>query len=422
MFPQDFLWGAVLSAHQVEGHDFNTDWWRWEQRPSRIRNADTSEIAADHYQRYAEDVDLARRLGMNAMLVALSWARIQPAPDRFDKAALAHYQGVMAALRSHGIEPVCALQHVTLPAWFADLGGWENGAAAQHFRRYAERAAEALGAACQRWIPLAEPSFWAAMAYQERQWPARRQALGFWLAMRNLAHSYLAAYRAIHAHCPGASVGLSVRAEIVEPEDPYSAWDLRTARAEQHRQRHGFSALVRLLAKGAPDFDFLGVSYYGRKRVRFAPLRPGARFARGVDAEGRPAASDVTEPYALGLARALAELEQYQVPLLITGNGVAAEDDRVRASYLLDHTTVLGQCLKRGMNVRGYFHRAFLDGFEWTDGYTARYGLVHVDRGTLARTPNPSAYLYKDICESGEIRPGAIARCAPGWTPPEDMA
>jgi beta-glucosidase len=71
--------------------------------------------------------------------------------------------------------------------------------------------------------------------------------------------------------------------------------------------------------------------------------------------------------------------------------------------------------------VRGYLHRSLLDGFEWDRGYGARYGLVHVGRTSMARTPNTSAYLYKDIAASGGIRSGALARFSPDWQPPKGL-
>ena len=48
VFPKDFSWGAMLDAHQTEGDDFNSDWWRWEQRPGRIAENVTSEKAVQH--------------------------------------------------------------------------------------------------------------------------------------------------------------------------------------------------------------------------------------------------------------------------------------------------------------------------------------------------------------------------------------
>lgn len=106
---EGFLWGAAVSAHAVEGGNFNSDWWRWEQRPGRVRENGSSKVAADHFRRYREDIGLARKLGHGALLFNLEWSRIEPEPGRFDDGSIAHYGDVFDALAEAGLEPVCAL-------------------------------------------------------------------------------------------------------------------------------------------------------------------------------------------------------------------------------------------------------------------------------------------------------------------------
>jgi len=421
-FPKDFLWGATISAHGTEGGDFNSDWWRWEQRPSRIQHAATSKEAADHYSRYREDAALAQKLGMNSVLVGLSWARIQPGPDFFDEEALAHYRSVFESMRACGLMPIGALQEIALPDWFAQRGGWENGAAAKCFEEYAGTVAQSLGGICRWWIPILEPAHWHVMAYREKSWPAPRKAFGGWLALRQIALAQAAAFTAIHCACPGGQVGISVRAGRFAPENAYSAWDLRAARAEQRRQIHGFPLLAQRFGGDTRPFDFLAASYYGRHFIRFAPFRPAGLFARCVRQDGAPASPEQAAPYPAGLIEALEELRAYRAPILIAGNGLATGDDANRAAFLLDHVAALENALRNGVEIKGYFHRALLDGFEWNRGYAARYGLVHVDRNTLTRTPNASAYLFRGIAEQGGIRIGTAARFCPDWKPPEELA
>ena len=417
--------GSALSAHTVEGRGFDCDWWRWEQRPGRIPQEANAAVAADHYERFEADVDLARQFGLRAHLFTVEWSRIQPAPDTFDEPSIAHYEAVVDALTARGIEPVCVLHHVTVPSWFAEQGGWSHPEAPDLFSRYAERMARHLGPKCRWWIPIHEPVYALSTGLIEGLWPpGLSQPWHAARALRHVLHAHAKAYRAIHDHRADALVGASLRARLFSPLDAYSAWDVRTARREGFRYNHLY---LRALAEGrslllrradphiARSVDFIGVSYRGSETVHFSAFRPLRLCAALTDPPGARLPAPKPQPDARGFSRVLDELGRYGLPILVTGNGVATDDDGERCRFLLDHLGVVLDCLKKGIDIRGYLHYALLDGFEWHDGYTARYGLFHVDRETLVRTPNNSAYLYKDVCEHRELRPGAIERFCPGW-------
>lgn len=416
-FPDAFLWGATISAHKAEGGNFNNDWWRWEQRPTRIADGSTSARAADHFNRYEEDFSLARKLGLNAVLISLEWSRIQPVIDAFDETAIEHYVAVFDFLRTQGLEPVCVLHDVTRPAWFAEAGGWRRAGAAVYFEHYVDRMAEALGQKCRWWIPIHEPEFTISMSYIEGLWPGglapRTSPI-----RRNMAEGHARAYHALHGVRPDVMVGVSVRTGVTLPLDEQSPWDVRAAHRLRQRRHHCFIETLKLEHGGEGHFDFLGISYYGRQLVQFAPFEVRRQFARVVDGAGRPIPPDHTQADPRGLRETLQEMSRYAVPMLITGNGVATQQDGERCAYLLEHLWVLQRAIVEGLDVRGYFYNALLDGFEWTLGYQARTGLVHVDRETQARTPNGSAFLYQDICRSREIRMGVLSKFCPGWKPP----
>ncbi|MCC6486084.1 MAG: family 1 glycosylhydrolase, partial [Candidatus Hydrogenedentes bacterium] len=277
-----------------------------------------------------------------------------------------------------------------------------------------------------RWIPILEPEHLVNMAWIEGQWPPGGGP--FWsayTALLSLMKCHAAAYRAIHHIQPDAQVGLSVRARRCRPANSASEWDLRAANRESRRS---LELLVEAACGGRARFpfksaremadtaDFLAVSYYGAETVRWAPDRPLRFFRALTDEAERPARAGVYLPDAEGFKEVLSRARVFGRPILIAGNGVDTEDDKERCRFLLDHLAALDGAIREGADVRGYFHRSLLDGFEWTDGYSSRYGLVHVDWETLGRTPNPSAYLFKDICETGAIRTGAVERFAPGWS------
>ncbi len=411
-FPDTFLYGAAIGAHQVEGNDFESDWWRWEQRPSRIHDGETSERGAGHLTRYEADLELARKLGHNAVCLTLSWPRIHPEPDRFDLDALAHYRHVFTHALACELTPVCVLHHVTQPVWFSARGGWAAADAASLFQTYARQVAETLGDLCRWWLPVYEPEFWLTRTYRERRWPGWEGARGgYRAALRQLANAQRLAASALRERAPEAQVGLSVRGAIVEPMDRYSPWDTRAATHEQHRLNRRFIEEAANAADGNDAFmDFIGLSFYGKTRVRFAPLYLRGGCALPVDAAGHPTGIDDARISADGFDELLAEFASLRKPILLTGMGVASDCDRTRCLFLRDHVETLLRSMQKygdALDVRALFYAALLDGFEWHHGYTHRYGLVHVRHPGLERTPNPSAWFLKDIAAHGCIREGA---------------
>lgn len=429
-FPDGFLWGTSQSGHQIEGENFASDWWRWEQRPGRVAQDATSKEAAGFLHRYPADLDLARDFGHNAFLFSVEWSRIQPEHDRFDEAALDHYARVFDTLRQRNLEPVCVLQHVTLPRWFAERYGWHHNKAPKLFAHYAERVARAFAPHCQWWIPIREPMHWITMAYFYKRWPRSSRSINRarW-ALVNMGRAHAFAYRALHEARSDALVGPAIHARQFLPADPNSPWDVRAGRRVTwccsrlylDALTTGAWPLSFFKDKSVKDTtDFIGLSYYGRERVRFAWARPRQVFCQTVDASGKQVPPESYEPDPPGLLDALRDISAYGKPIIVTANGIPANDDVQRCRYLLDHAPILQRALDDGIDLRGYFYRAFLDGFEWEHGYTRRYGLVHVDHRTQSRTPNPSAFLYKELCNTGTISPGAVARyCPQAATQPE---
>lgn len=419
-FPSDFLWGATVSAHQVEGENYDSDWWHYEQRPGRIQGDATSQGAAEHWSRWREDFDLVRQFGMRALLISIEWSRIQPAPDTFDHEAVDHYRRVLEALRERDIEPLIVLHHVTLPQWFAKSYGWHHKRAPQLFEEYVDHVLPALGPLCTWWIPIQEPMHWISMAYLERCWPpaarSHREAAS---ALKNMGRAHALAYRKIHAAVDEAKVGPAIRARRFVPYDQYSGWDVRTARREERRCNTLFLDAVvqgkwpvslRTDTEVMGTADFIGVSYLGQETLRFSPWRLGHLYAKRTGPDGASAHPTATEVSAEGFYDVMTNLTHYNLPMIVTGTGLATEDDSERCRFIVDHVEQARRMLEEGVDLRGFLVRSLLDGFEWADGYSQRYGLFHVDMETKSRMPNGSAYLFKELSESGELRQGTIHR------------
>lgn len=417
-FPDDFLLGCATAAHQVEGN-LDNDWTRLErEHPERIRDGSSSGIACDHHRRYRSDLETLAGLHQDAHRFSIEWSRVEPRPGRFDRAELAHYAGVVGACRELGMEPVVTLHHFTLPTWVADRGGVTGAATPAHFARFAAVCAETLGADVRWWVTVNEPAVLAVFGYLRGEWPPlQRSATAFLRALRGTARMHAAAYRAVHevARRHGRAAMVSIahhhrpmrpyrqgspfdRAATLLPNVIFNEWFLRACRTGRLLPPVGGGQRVPGL-RGS--LDYLGLNYYCDDLVRF---RLGA--ARSLFAENLadPALPHSTFGWSIdpdGLRRVLEDLwQRYRLPILVTENGVADEDDELRSGFLRDHLAAVADAMASGVDVRGYLHWSSMDNFEWAEGYSQRFGLFAVDRATMARTPKPSAAVYAEICRT----------------------
>jgi beta-glucosidase len=412
-FPSNFLFGVSLGAHQTDGGDDGSDWFRWEQRPSRITDGSTSETGAGHREQYEDDFSLAGRLGMNALCLSLSWSRIQPEPERFDETVLEHYRQVFHAAAARNLTVIAVLYHVALPDWLVKQGGWANPDSAELFADYVRKTVEALGSLCTHWIPLYEPEYLLTRLCHEKKWPGAGKGAAACISLRRtLVSAQTKATTLIHKRCPEAVVGVSVRSTPVEPWDMHSPWDMTVAEKEQKRLNLNFLEEV-FTAGGDSPCDFIAMSYYGAQGLRFSLRAFRESFVRPVDEKGRTVDRDDLIPSVAGFEEMLLLLSSFQKPIYITGLGMATENDAERCRFIESHVSRLlyaMHSMEPDLKVKGLFYSHFLDGFEWHHGYSRRYGLVHVKHPGLERTPNPSAWLWKDIAEFGTLRPGTAEK------------
>ena len=143
-FPDGFMWGTATAAHQVEGGNWNNDWWAWEHNPASPC-AEPSGDACDHWHRYEEDLDLLAGFGFNSYRFSVEWSRIQPEDGQWSHVALDHYRRVCEACLARGLDPIVTYHHFTTPRWVAHLGGWEEPDTADRFAEFAGRVTERLG-------------------------------------------------------------------------------------------------------------------------------------------------------------------------------------------------------------------------------------------------------------------------------------
>ncbi|MFH8937320.1 GH1 family beta-glucosidase [Streptomyces griseosporeus] len=421
-FPPGFVWGVSTSAHQIEGaadERAPSVWDLFTAEPGRIKDGSTAAVACDHYHRYREDVALLAGLGVDAYRFSVSWPRVA-SPGGLD-----FYDRLVDELCAAGVRPVPTLFHWDLPA---DLD-WLHRDTASRFADHVATVAGRLGDRVDRWITLNEPAEHTLLGH----------ALGVHAPGKRLLFDALpAAHHQLLAH------GLAVRAlraagardvgianshgptwpASEEPADVEAAgfYDLLLNRLFADpvllgSYPEGLGELMPgdvqadLEAIGEP-LDFYGVNYYAPTRVG-APQGTATEFGGVRVPDGLPFSLREIEGHPLTdfgwpvVPDALTELltgfrERYGdrlPPVVITENGCSYDglDDQDRIAYLDGHLRALHRAITAGVDVRGYFVWSLLDNFEWAEGYARRFGLVHVDFGTLERTPKASYAWLREL-------------------------
>jgi beta-glucosidase len=434
-FPEGFVWGAATAAYQIEGA-WNEDgkgesiWDRFSHTPGRIANGDTGDVACDHYHRWQEDVELMKALGLKAYRFSISWPRVIPeGRGRVNQAGLDFYRRLTETLLEAGIEPYATLYHWDLPMALQDQAGWPERESVDAFVEYAEVVCRGLGGLVKSWITLNEPRVSAAVGYLEgRHAPGHADLDEMLAAAHHLLLAHGRAVSVIRSHCPDAEVGITLDLHPSMPASPSPAdrlaadiqeatkslWYLEplAGRGYPRLATEFFAHPMEFIHAGdmetiAVPIDFLGINYYTRDIVR-SPNMPERMNAPQTVFPGREKTAMGWEVYPQGLHELLTWLHtNYAFPaLIVTENGAAYDDvvgpdgsidDPARVVYLRDHVQAAYDALATGVPLRGYFVWSLLDNFEWSYGYSKRFGLIHVDFQTQKRTPKASADWYHDL-------------------------
>jgi beta-glucosidase len=394
-FPNGFTWGTATAAHQIEGGNWNNDWWAFEHTPGS-GVVEPSGDACDSWNRWADDADTVQALGLDNYRFSLEWSRIEPEDGEWSIAALDHYARLCDGLRDRGIDPVVTFHHFTNPRWLSDRGGWELADTAERFAAFCERAAAHLGPdRMARACTINEPNIVAFCGWVLGVFPPGRTDLG--LAQQvgaNFVDAHRRAVQAIRAAAPGVPVGLTLSMQEWTPVGDTDD-DLAAARAQIDSGRGSMEDVFLAATDGD---DFVGVQTYSRSRWgRGGMLGPEAGVAQLVMGyEYWPQALEAT-------IRRAWEVTGGRVPIVVTENGIGTDDDDQRIRYTRTALEGVLACLASGIDVRGYTYWSLLDNFEWAFGYGPRFGLVDVDRTTFTRTPKPSAAWFGSVARANAL-------------------
>ncbi len=435
-----FLWGVATSSHQVEGNNRHNDWWQWEAE-GNIENNERSGDACDHWNRYKEDLGIAKSMGVNCYRFSIEWSRVEPEEGKWNEAAIDWYVELVKECERLNIMPMVTLHHFTVPKWLADKGGflWEK--AAGRFAGYTHKIAERLGSRVPFWCTLNEPNSLTIGQYLGAFMPPARFAPKLVAqSCRNLLIAHLKAYEILHKYAAKreglfATVPLKVgvahnviqflprhRWNPLERVLAHSfhrfynlAWPDALTGRHQHFGAFGLIPSPRQVweARRKKCIDFLGINYYMKVYVCMGPQKETANFIKSrlplgiVFALPGDQVSDLGWAiHPEGLESLLVEMSGYGLPLYITENGIADAKDVHRANYLRSHVGAVIRARSRGATIDGYVHWSLMDNFEWIKGFEPRFGLIEIDYPTQKRTLRPSGEVYAQIIAESLKNPG----------------
>lgn len=357
------------------------------------------------------EIKLAQGTNVQVFRMGIDWTRIMPVEplngieQSVDWAALDRYRHIIERVRAYGMRVMLTLFHHSLPPWAGEYGGWKVEKTVDYFLEFARISMEKLSSLVDFWITFNEPHVFAMLTYCAGAWPGGHPDLPetatailpegvFNKVMHMMAIAHLKAYDIIHDFCKKenmrAKVGVSHHVSFMRP---YGLFDISAVVLSDKMTRFPYIDDI------CHKLDFIGINYYGQEVVS----APGLKLVENAEysESGRGVYPD-------GLYRVLVgfheRYKKYNIPYIITENGVSDATDYIRRPYILEHLLAIRAAMDNGVPVQGYCFWTTSDNWEWADGYGPKFGLVEVDReNDLKRRPRPSYYLFAEVAKTGKI-------------------
>ena len=436
-FGDSFAWGAGISAFQTEGA-YNTYgkglsiWDEFSLKKGKIKNHENANTACNFYDLYYKDIFLLKKLNIKNFKFSISWPRIIPNGTGFlNMQGVDFYDRVIDLCLELDITPWITLYHWDLPLALEKKGGWTRRNIINWFSDYVEVCALKFGDRVKNWIVLNEPlAFTGVGHFLGYHAPGKKGMDNFLPSLHHAVLCQAEGARILKELCPsGIEVGTSFSFAHIEPYKQ-NVKDIIAAKKIDALYNRMF--IEPSLGMGYPvnelpflraiekysfpgdeeklkfQFDFIGVQAYTRELAKYSPFMPKIH-ANIVPAKKREV--DVTEMkwenYPEALFHTLKQVGSYPgvKKIYVTENGAAFNDilindniyDFKRTEYIQKSIAGMLRAKNEGVNVQGYFVWSLLDNFEWAEGYSPRYGIVHVDFKTLQRTVKQSGEWYGDF-------------------------
>lgn len=414
-FPEGFLWGTATAAHQVEGNNVNSDTWVMEHLNHSLY-LEPSGDAIDHYHRFGEDIRLLAELGFNSYRFSIEWARVEPERDFISQAMLDHYKRMLETCQEYGLTPMVTLHHFTSPRWLICDGGWGSLETAERFGDYAglvmREMGDMIGVVCtinEANIPSMVKMIWQRMGMgddggerEEFNHMATAEAAEFFgVSIEHFKPFMLStedqdrevilnAHRQATFACkmerPDVPVGITLALSDLQADEGGE-----TVRDEY---RHEMQDIYLDAARQNGD-DFIGVQTYTRSRFGsqgMLPVPDGAAITQ-MGYENYPLALEGTIRYAA---------EKTGLPVYVTENGIGTSLDSDRLEYYRVALQCVVDCMRDGIDVRGYYAWSAFDNYEWNSGYEKTFGIIGVDRTTQKRKVKTSGFWLGDVAKANQ--------------------
>jgi beta-glucosidase len=467
-FPTEFTFGVSTSSYQIEGAAYaegrgESIWDRFSRQPGRVFNGDTGDVACDHYNRLESDLDLIQELGVGVYRFSIAWPRIQPqGTGSANPAGVDFYRRLVKGLCARGICPVATIYHWDLPQALQDRGGWANRDIVGWFADYARIVVDAFGEFVPIWTTINEPWVIAYLGYRlGMHAPGIAEEAQAGAAHHHLLLAHAAAAEVIRRADMRLKIGIALNMSHIYPisERPDDAAAAAVADSQLNGsfleplfrgryptdlgslsarwQEGGGIVQSGDLARIQAPMDYLSFNTYHPRYV-CAPRNVtsarasgfvggfGAPFAFGlpyIDLEpGDAPRTDlgwVIGPHCLKDLLLRLHRDQPGLPLYVSENGAAYADyvdpegrvkDDARIAYLDGHLRAAHAALAQGVNLRGYWAWSLMDNFEWSFGYSKRFGLLYVDYPTATRIRKTSFHWYQQLAKTrvlSELRAAA---------------
>ena len=429
VFPKDFLWGAASASAQVEGgwNEGGRTPSIWDMAPAkRIKNGDNCHVSCDHYHRWKEDVALMKQLGLKSYRFSISWSRVIPEEGKVNPDGIKFYSDLVDELIAAGIEPLVTIFHWDMTMWVYKKGGWMSEKIVPLFRDYTQVVVEALSDRVKWWIPMNEPGCFIMNGYlQGVHAPFKRDYLALSKLTRNcmLAHAEsVKAVRQFAKEKPMVGIAFSTGAYVPDNETSEEIKKARKLSMEEGNGLMGNRWWMDPMLAGKPvraygiysssqkdmeqiyqPLDFVGLNIY--TSYNYADWGASEKAPPGTPRNSLGWVIDERVMY----WNVRFVYEKYGLPIMITENGLAANDsvsldglvhDPKRTDFTKRYLGQLKRAVTEGIPVLGYQHWTIMDNFEWAEGYDPRFGLIYVDFQTGKRIIKDSAWEYKKIIET----------------------
>jgi beta-glucosidase len=404
----DLLLGTASAATQIEGGELNHNWNDWYSR-GKIKDGTNPARANEHYERWQEDADIMASMGLKAYRFGIEWARLCPTEDTVDETAVAHYREEISYLKEKGISLLLTIHHFTNPMWFEKKGGFTNPKNNKHYLDLVSLVVKSFGDLISEYITINEPNVYATESFFYGDWPpgekSMKQAMK---VMTNMAVCHIQAYEMIHKMreemgFKDTRVSFANHLRVFDPANPNNLYHKICAKLTHYFFQGAiteamclgqFKWPLRNTANIKPGeyCDFIAINYYTRSTV--------SNFGDGVK-KGSYRNDLGWEIYPEGLIRCANEVYSIlKKPIYITENGTCDNNDTFRCRYIYDHLKLL---CESDLPFERYYHWCFCDNFEWLEGESSRFGLVHVDYETQERTIKESGRFYSEIIRADGV-------------------